>query len=65
MPGMPIFGAANLRSANCPKKATRLMLITPTTAKRTVSFPEAEIERLLAVAKNRHGHRNAAMVLMA
>jgi integrase len=58
----------------------RLKLVTPTTVKRTVTpkrlankvlrtreyLTEAEIERLMAAAKrNRHGHRDATMVLVA
>ena len=57
-----------------------LKLVTPTTVNRTVAarrlpnkdlrtrehLTEAEVERLLAVAKgNRHGHRDATMILIA
>jgi integrase len=57
-----------------------LKLVTPTTVKRTVAprrlpnkdlrtrehLTEAEVERLLAAAKgNRHGQRDATMILVA
>jgi integrase len=59
---------------------SHLKLVTPTTVKRTVTprrrqngdlrtreyLTEHEVERLIAAAKrNRHGHRDAAMVLVA
>src|ERR1700735_1082933 len=59
---------------------SHLKLVTPTTVKRTVTprrrpnadlrtrehLTEAEVERLMSVArKNRWGHRDAAMILMA
>jgi type 1 fimbriae regulatory protein FimB/type 1 fimbriae regulatory protein FimE len=59
---------------------SHLKLVTPTTVKRTVTpkrlpnvdlrtrehLTEAEVERLVAVArKNRWGHRDATMILVA
>ena len=59
---------------------SHLKLVTPATVKRTVTprrlpngklrtrehLTEAEVERLMTVAKgNRHGHRDATMVLVA
>jgi type 1 fimbriae regulatory protein FimB/type 1 fimbriae regulatory protein FimE len=58
---------------------SHLKLVTPTTVKRTVArrlpnkdlrtrehLTEAEVELLLAAAKgNRHGHRDATMILVA
>src|SRR5262245_31762635 len=60
---------------------SHLKLVTPATVKRTVTLPvrpsnadlrsreyltESEVERLMeAVKRNRHGHRDATMILVA